>query len=59
VIARFDLVVLFTVVADMVLKPTGDDAGVLVLMAVAVGATAAYCIWRFRSTDVPAAEPAR
>jgi uncharacterized membrane protein len=44
-LARVDTVVLFLVVADMVIKPTGDDAGLLVAMAaifvLGIGATLA------------------
>jgi uncharacterized membrane protein len=59
-ISRIDLVVLFTVVADMALKPTGDDVGTLVLMVAAIAAAAVYATWRFRSstaTGTPAREP--
>jgi uncharacterized membrane protein len=49
-ISRVDLVVLFTVVADMALKPTGDDVGTLVLMAAIVAVAAAYSFWRFRAS---------
>jgi hypothetical protein len=54
-ISRIHLVVLFTVVADMALKPTGDDVGTLVLMLAAIAAAAAaYATWRFRtSASVP------
>jgi uncharacterized membrane protein len=42
-LARIDLVVLYLVVADMAIKPTGDDVGVLVAMAlIAVGAVAFF-----------------
>jgi hypothetical protein len=37
------------VVADMALKPTGDDVGTLALMALVVGATAAYVVVRLRA----------
>jgi len=58
-ISRIDLVVLFTVVADMALKPTGDDAGTLVLMLVTIAVGAAYSTWRFRSASPAAGIPAR
>ncbi len=48
-IGRVDLVVLFTVVAVMALKPTGDDVVVLVLMAGAIALAVAYSVWRFRT----------
>ena len=39
-IAKFDAVLLFTVIADMVLKPEPSDWGVLFVMALAVAAAA-------------------
>jgi uncharacterized membrane protein len=59
-ISRVDLVVLFTVVADMVLKPSGDDVGTLVLFAVAIAGAAAYGVWRYRAqaAGMPARETA-
>ena len=48
-ISRVDLVVLFVVVADMTLKPTGDDVGTLVLMGAIVAIAAGYSFWRFRA----------
>lgn len=42
-IAKFDLVLLFTVIADMVLKPAFSDWGILVIMVVVLAA-AAY-VW--------------
>jgi uncharacterized membrane protein len=48
-ISRVDLVVLFTVVADMTFKPTGDDIGTLVVFAVAIAGAAAYAVWRYRA----------
>lgn len=48
-ISRVDLVVLYTVVLDMVLKPRGEDVGTLVLMAAAVLAATAYSVVRFRA----------
>jgi uncharacterized membrane protein len=47
-ISRVDLVVLYTVVLDMVLKPRGEDVGTLLLMAAAVLAAVAYSVTRFR-----------
>ena len=58
-ISRVDLVVLFTVVADMALKPTGDDAGTLVVFAIAIVGAAIWSILRFRAPDAaPARAPA-
>jgi uncharacterized membrane protein len=54
-LAKFDAVLLFTVVADMVLKPGTDDWILLVVMAVVLVAAAA--IWLtpvFRKAPVPA-----
>lgn len=54
-IARFDTVLLFTVVADMVLKPEMGDWVVLAVMAVVIVAAAA--VWltpAFRKAAVPA-----
>jgi Predicted integral membrane protein (DUF2269) len=41
-LARIDLVVLYVVVADMAIKPTGDDVGVLIGMALIVIAAVAF-----------------
>jgi hypothetical protein len=53
--ARLDYVVLFLVVFDMAVKPTGDDLGALVLMGVVLVVSAGYFGWRARSVEVPAA----
>jgi uncharacterized membrane protein len=61
VMARLDYVVLFLVVADMVIKPTGDDVGVLIGMAVILAAGIAYILSRVRALDAehrPAASTA-
>ena len=50
---RFELSILFLVVADMTLKPTGDDAGVLVAMAV-IAALAALPMARLARGPAPA-----
>jgi uncharacterized membrane protein len=57
VIARIDMVVLFLVVADMTLKPTGDDVGTLVAMAAILVVAVAYFLWRAQSVQ-PRAAPA-
>jgi uncharacterized membrane protein len=49
VIARSDYVVLFLVVADMVLKPTKDDVGTLIVMAAILVAGVAYVVVKARS----------
>ena len=51
VMARLDYVVLFLVIGDMVIKPTSDDAGVLVAMAVILAAGIAYILIRLRALD--------
>ena len=53
-ISRVELVVLYTVVLDMALKPRSEDVGTLLLMAVAVLSAVAYSVWRFR-TPAPTA----
>ena len=57
VMARLDYVVLFLVIADMVLKPTGDDAAVLIVMALIALAGVAYIVMAQRALDARA-EPA-
>lgn len=49
--ARADTVVLYLVVAVMVLKPTGDDVGLLVAMAAIVVAGLAYVATQLRAID--------
>jgi hypothetical protein len=51
VMARLDYVVLFLVIADMVIKPTGDDAAVLVAMAVILIAGITYIVTGVRALD--------
>ena len=61
VMARLDYVVLFLVIGDMVLKPTGDDVGVLIGMAVILAVGIAYILSRVRTLDAerrPAPSPA-
>ena len=53
-LARIDYVVLFLVVLDMVVKPTGDDVGLLVVMAAILAVGVAYVVWRARSLTAPA-----
>ena len=52
--ARLDYVVLFLVIADMVLKPTGDDAAVLIVMALIAIAGVVYVVMGVRSLDAQA-----
>lgn len=50
-LARIDYVVLFLVVLDMVVKPTGDDAGLLIVMAAILVVGVGYVVWRARSLE--------
>jgi hypothetical protein len=56
--ARSDYVVLFLVIADMVIKPTGDDVAVLIVMGLIAIAGVAYIVMRLRAID-ERQEPAR
>jgi uncharacterized membrane protein len=53
-LARIDYFVLFLVVLDMVVKPTGDDVGLLVAMAAILVVGVAYVVLRARSLTAPA-----
>jgi uncharacterized membrane protein len=53
-LARIDYVVLFLVIADMVIKPTGDDVAVLVGMAAIFVAGLGSSIGRARAVQTPA-----
>ena len=52
-----DTVVLYLVVAVMVLKPTGDDVGLLVAMAAIVVAGLAWVGMQLRAIDAEAPAP--
>ena len=55
----FDLILLFAVVWDMVLKPTSDDPGTLVIPALALAVAAFFLSRAYRTTDgTPAGTPA-
>jgi uncharacterized membrane protein len=56
VLGRVDYLVLAMVVIDMAIKPTGDDVGVLVAMALLVAAGVAYVVARYRAIEAPMAE---
>jgi uncharacterized membrane protein len=58
VMARLDYVTLFLVIADMVIKPIGDDVGVLIGMAVILIAGIAYIVSRLRALDAEREAPA-
>ena len=49
--ARVDQVVLLLVIFDMVVKPTGDDVGVLVAMAAVLVGGLAYILTRLKAID--------
>jgi uncharacterized membrane protein len=49
--ARSDYLVLTLVIFDMVIKPTGDDVGVLIGMAAVAVAGLAYIVTRLRGID--------
>ena len=51
---RVDTVVLYLVVAVMVLKPTGDDVGLLVALAVIVAGGLVWVAMRLRTIDAEA-----
>jgi hypothetical protein len=52
VTSRVDYVVLTLVIFDMVAKPTGDDVGVLIAMAVVLVAGVGYILARLRAIAV-------
>ena len=58
-LARIDVVVLFLVIADMALKPSGDDVGLLAAMAIVLAGGIALAITQYRAlgagSDTPAA----
>jgi uncharacterized membrane protein len=58
VLGRTDYFVLALVVVDMAIKPTGEDAGVLVAMALALLAGITYVLVTYRGIEAPAPQPA-
>jgi hypothetical protein len=54
-LARIDSVVLFLVVADMALKPTGDDVGLLLVMAAVLVGGLAWAVSRYKAIDAEGA----
>ena len=60
VVSRVQLLALFLIVADMVLKPTSDDAWTLVVLAAILVAAAAVGVWSLRKPvreAAPVSEP--
>jgi uncharacterized membrane protein len=53
-LGRIDTVVLFLVIFDMVVKPTGDDVAVLVVMGAIVVLGVGWSVARARAIPVPA-----
>ena len=56
-VARIDSAVLFLVVFDMAVKPTGDDIGTLILMAAVLLGAALFFGLRARSIVIETSEP--
>jgi uncharacterized membrane protein len=57
-LARIDYVVLVLVVADMTLKPTGDDVGLLLAMALVLAAGLAWALTAAQAVRAPGEAPA-
>ena len=57
VMARVDYVTFALVVLDMVVKPTGDDSGVLIAMALILAAGIGYILVSLRAIDAQTAQP--
>jgi hypothetical protein len=57
VLGRTDYLVLALVVIDMVIKPSGDDVGVLVVMALILLAGIGYVLTSYRGIEQPAPQP--
>jgi uncharacterized membrane protein len=57
ILGRLDVLVLFLVIADMTFKPTGDDVGLLVAMAVILVAGIGYIASRLKALDAAPGEP--
>jgi uncharacterized membrane protein len=52
-LARIDYVVLFLVIADMAVKPTGDDVGLLIAMAAVCVLGVGWAINAFQAVQTP------
>ena len=57
-LARIDYIVLFLVVFDMAVKPTGDDTGALILMAAVLVIGVGLTALRYRALDAQSTAPA-
>jgi hypothetical protein len=57
VFSRLDYVVLYLVVADMVLKPTGEDTGTLVVMGIILVGATLFFFGRARALSFEAERP--
>jgi low temperature requirement protein LtrA len=57
-LARIDYVVLFLVIADMAIKPTGDDVALLLVMAAILAAGLTWAITRAQAVTAPGQAPA-
>jgi hypothetical protein len=55
--ARVDYVTFALVVLYMVVRPTGDDSGVLIAMALILAAGIGYILVSLRAIDARAAQP--
>ena len=55
-VSRLDLITLFAIAGDMLVKPTGDDVAILVAAALAIAALATAVTWAYLSGE--SAEPA-
>jgi uncharacterized membrane protein len=57
-LARIDYVVLFLVIADMAIKPTGDDVALLIVMAAVFALGLGWTISRAQAVATPGEAPA-
>jgi uncharacterized membrane protein len=54
-VSRLDLITLYAIAGNMLVKPTGDDVAVLVAAAIAIAALSAAVIWTYIRGDAPEA----
>jgi hypothetical protein len=53
-VSRLDLITLYAIAGDMLVKPTGDDVAVLVAAAITIAALAAAVSWAYvRGGELP------